>query len=84
MPVRHDKQHVEPVERGRDGAARETVVGTDVRSVEAYDAALAAALAAWMDEQITKAETVTLEQMDSRPKARRFIDGLAKLASPYL
>ena len=53
-------------------------------NVEAYDAALAGSLSAWLDGLLAAAEPVTLEQMDSRPTWRRLRDGLAKTLSPFL
>jgi len=53
-------------------------------NVEAYDAALAGELCAWLDGILATAEPVTLEQMDSRPTWHRLRDGLAKTLSPYL
>jgi len=53
-------------------------------NVEAYDADLARRLCTWLDELVVKAEPVTLEQIDSRPRRQRLRDGLAKIISPHL
>lgn len=53
-------------------------------NVEAYDPELASSLGSWIDECMSRAAPVTLEQMDSRSTWQRLRDGTAKLLSPHL
>jgi len=53
-------------------------------NVEAYDTAFARRMRNVIDKMLLKAERVTLEQMDSRPKWRRLRDGAVMLFSQYL
>ncbi len=52
--------------------------------VEVHDAELATRLAAIIDERRATAREVTLAEVDARPLAVKFRDGLARLLSPYL
>lgn len=52
--------------------------------VEVYDPELAASLTAWTNELIAQSQPVTLDEVESRPTARRLRDGLAKIVSPHL
>lgn len=53
-------------------------------NVEAYDVALCGTLAAHFDALALKGKRVTLAQVDGRSTRVRFLDGVAKLFSPYL
>jgi cardiolipin synthase len=52
--------------------------------VECYDADLARRLEAVVDERLSHARRLTLEEVDARPLPVRLRDGLARLLSPYL
>ncbi len=53
-------------------------------NVECYDEPLAASLSPLIEQRIAAAQEVTLEQVNSRRLAVQLMDGLARLASPYL
>lgn len=53
-------------------------------NVECYDAALAARLEAVVDERLTHARRLPLEEVNRRSLPVRLRDGLARLLSPYL
>ncbi|NPC85106.1 cardiolipin synthase, partial [Pyxidicoccus fallax] len=53
-------------------------------NVECYDTELARRLEAVIDERLTHARPLTLEEADARPLPIRLRDGLARLLSPYL
>jgi cardiolipin synthase len=53
-------------------------------NVECYDTELARRLEAVVDERLTHARRLTLEEADARPLPIRLRDGLARLLSPYL
>ncbi len=53
-------------------------------NVEAYDAALARELSAWLESLLPGSRRVTLEEVDSRSTAQRLRDGAFKLLSPHL
>ncbi len=52
--------------------------------VEAFDAGVAAAFDALVDERMAAARPVTLRDVDQRPLPLRLRDGVARLFSPYL
>jgi cardiolipin synthase len=53
-------------------------------NVECYDEPLAASLLPLIEQRVASAQEVTLEQVNSRRVAVQLMDGLARLASPYL
>ena len=52
--------------------------------VECYDVALARELDALVDERMSLARQLTLEELEARPLPIRLRDGVARLMSPYL
>jgi cardiolipin synthase len=53
-------------------------------NVECYDEPLAASLSPLIEQRVAAAREVTLDQVNSRRLAVQLMDGLARLASPYL
>lgn len=53
-------------------------------NLEVYQPPLAESLATWLRGVADGSREVTLEEMDRRPRWRRFRDGFVKLFSPYL
>ena len=53
-------------------------------NVECYDEQLAIHLAPLIEHRVASAQQVTLQEVNSRRLPVRLMDGLARLASPYL
>jgi len=53
-------------------------------NVECYEEELASQLSALVEHRVAAAHAVTLSEAQSRPLPRQLMDGLARLASPYL
>jgi len=53
-------------------------------NLECYDRTLAERLTAMVEQRIDQARAITVRELDARRLSQRLLDGICRLATPYL